>query len=686
MVGRKQSYSRSFAQSPGHSGRRLWRRLRPSRRASTIAVLAVIVALLSPSAPASAAGLDVMFLSKPAGSVPSTAAAFAFRATDANYYQCRLDNDPAGFTTCAYWYDGTYEAHGLALGAHQLEVQAVDINNTIGAPSIATWTVDNAPTVTILSGPDDGATLNRTNVAYTFAAGDADRVECRYDSTDDNDWQTCGQSYFGYFTRENINDGTHTLQLRAVRGPDTGPTTTRTFTIASGLTIDILSGPADGATLNRTNVAYTFSSDDANRVECRYDSTDDNDWQTCGQSNFFAYFTRENINDGTHTLQLRAVRGPDTGPTTTRTFTIASGLTIDILSGPADGATLNRTNVAYTFSSDDANRVECRYDSTDDNDWQTCGQSNFAYFTRENINDGTHTLQLRAVRGPDTGPTTTRTFTIAAASGTDLTVSVHGPSGPQPVSWAAWDFHAPGANNYQCRYDSSDDNGWAYCGGTYGTNSMPNGIHTLDVRAVDPANNFGPVASTTVTVNYNQPTSLHGPSGTHPVSWAAWDFHAPGANNYQCRYDSSDDNGWAYCGGTYGTNSMPNGIHTLDVRAVDPANNFGPVASTTVTVNYNQPTSLHGPSGTHPVSWAAWDFHAPGANNYQCRYDSSDDNGWAYCGGTYGTNSMPNGTHTLDVRAVDPANNIGPVSTRTIDRASGSDRRLLRYSTIGRRL
>ncbi|MCZ3389078.1 MAG: Ig-like domain-containing protein [Actinomycetia bacterium] len=553
------SSSRNPACSP-----RLWSRFRPGRRIASLAASAVIVALLSPAVPASAAGLDVTFLSRPSGSVASTSAAFAFRAVDASYYECRVDNALTGFTYCGGSTDGTETVDGLTAGGHTFEVRAVDGTGTPGTPAAASWTINGAPTVTVLAGPADNATITSPDVAFTFISGGVDFYECRFD--DAPDFTYCGGSGNGTQAYPTLTDGTHIFRVRAIRGTDTGPTTTRTFTVASSLDTTILAGPAGGATITSPDVAFTFAAADASSYECRFD--DAPDFTYCGGS----------------------------------------------------------------------------------------GNGTQAYPT---LTDGTHTFGVRAIRGTDAGPTTTRTFTVAADTGASLDVAIYGPSGSHPVSWAAWDFHAPGAQYYQCRFDSNNDGDWAYCYGTYLTSTLADGTHTLDVRAIDPSNNTGPTTSTTIDVSFAGNVTIYGPSGSHPVSWAAWDFHAPGAQYYQCRFDSNNDGDWANCYGTYLTSNLADGTHTLDVRAIDPSNNTGLPVSSIFVVSASLPdtTISTGPDPLVVTGSADFTFTSNEPGTFECRIDADP---FAACDTPKSLNGLSDGDHTFEVRAVDVDANVDP--------------------------
>lgn len=177
---------------------------------------------------------DTFVDSPPSNVHESRTISFAFSATEASTFSCRMDG--AAWTQCKSGM--TYG--GLEQGVHVFEVRATDLaGNTDPSPARRTFTVDG-PSTTITSGPS--GTIRSTTATFTLASSRADAsFEC---SLDGAPWQRCAESvaYTGLAT-----SATHTFRARAVNSEglhDSSPAE-RTFTVdaAADLALDLTAAP-----------------------------------------------------------------------------------------------------------------------------------------------------------------------------------------------------------------------------------------------------------------------------------------------------------------------------------------------------------------------------------------------------------------------------------------------------------
>ena len=153
--------------------------------------------------------------SGPDATTESTSATFTLAASELDStFECSLDGEP--FAACT----SPVEFTGLALGAHTLLVQAIDLaGNVDPTPASYTWTIvdETAPETTIGSGPVDPT--SSTTASFTFSASEAGSTfEC---SLDGAPFAMCGLTA----DYAELAEGPHTLAVRATDesgNPDDG--------------------------------------------------------------------------------------------------------------------------------------------------------------------------------------------------------------------------------------------------------------------------------------------------------------------------------------------------------------------------------------------------------------------------------------------------------------------------------
>lgn len=146
---------------------------------------------------------DTQLLTRPDSSTRQTSAQFSFSASEQGVrYQCSLDS--AAFAECSNPVTFT----SLAEGSHALQVRAIDsAGNMDPTPASHTWAVDLTP-------PETTVTLrqaSRTGAEATFEFSSTDPTvsfECKLNQAP---FEGCTSPV----TFSNLEDGTHTLQVRA---------------------------------------------------------------------------------------------------------------------------------------------------------------------------------------------------------------------------------------------------------------------------------------------------------------------------------------------------------------------------------------------------------------------------------------------------------------------------------------
>jgi large repetitive protein len=155
-----------------------------------------------------------------------------------------------------------------------------------------------------------------------------------------------------------------------------------------------------------------------------------------------------------------------------------------------------------------------------------------------------------------------------------------------------------------------------------------------------------------------------GPSGTIDYSNPSFTFTAsePG-----CTFTAQmDGGGYAPVSSPKAYSGLADGTHTFQVRATDASNNTDPTpASLTFVVDTIAPSTsiTAGPSGLINNSNPSFSFTSPdGTATFEVQMDGG---GYTAATSPKSYSGLSDGTHTFQVRAVDPAGNIGAPASRS---------------------
>ncbi len=272
------------------------------------------------------------------------------------------------------------------------------------------------------------------------------------------------------------------------------------------------------------------------------------------------------------------------------------------ITSPADASILGTDSVTVQWTGSDAsgiNHYEVRIDSVL---WVDVGMNTTQDFT--GLSDGSHTVDVKAIDNATNEATDSVSFTVDT---TAPTVTITSPTngaitnfGSMTVSWTGSDATS-GINHYEVSIDSGS---WLNVGTstTHDFTDLSDASHTVDVKTVDNAGNEA-TESVTFTVDTTAPiVSISSPSNNQiltssdvTVLWTGSDT-TTGIDHYEVRIDSGS---WVDVGmnTTQDFAGLPDGSHTVDVKAIDNAANEA-TASVTFSVDTVAPTiTAHSPTG-----------------------------------------------------------------------------------------
>jgi arylsulfatase A-like enzyme len=246
-----------------------------------------------------------------------------------------------------------------------------------------------------------------------------------------------------------------------------------------------------------TSATFSFTSSvPGSKFECRLDDFFGSQPFVSCQS----HQTWTGLSNGSHKLEVRAVTGGGQRDSTPYSYTWSVDTSFPettLASGPSELS--NNRQATFLFSSSDPNAgFQCRLDSTQEADFQTCSSPRIY----NNLADGTHIFDVRAVRVPaqiDPTPAST-TWTIdATAPDTQLTpssgFSIHRTVATFNITTTASQSSnvAEAPARLECKLDGAS---YSPCRPTRTVSGLTKGAHTLSVRSTDLAGNTDPSPAT----------------------------------------------------------------------------------------------------------------------------------------------------------------------------------------------
>ena len=590
-------------------------------------------------------------------------------------YACSVDG--AAFAACT----SPLALTGLTDGGHAVRVHLADAAGNVGPNASVAWTVDATPPTTApaVSGLPTGSTTG-TSASFTITGEAGTTPECRLDG---GAWGPCVSALTG------LSDGTHTLEVRSVDAAgNRGPISSTVWTVDTAIPASPTPGAMPPATSD-TSSQFTFTGEPSATFACRFrevtgpsaphtDISVIANWYACSSP-----VTSPTRGNGTYALDLRQTDAAgNASPDQTIYWTIDTNApaSVDVTNIPASPTTARTAAPVLHLTSNDVATatvytLECKIDNgswllVDGSNTTTCPVSGSAptyTLSLSGLAEGNHSVSVRQLKKVGNSAAIVSDITEIV-----WTVDITAPAAPgiatQPASptnqtSAAFTFTKEAGSTLECQLDGG---AWAPCASPY--TGLASGSHTLVTRAVDSAGNASASTSVTWIVDLVPPgavTVTGNPAAVTAQTTASVSFNLTGdAVATECKLDAG---AWAACTSPFVTGTIGEGSHTVQIRQLDGAGNVGTPTSTTWIVDLAPPTSApviaSGPSGFVTAGQSAFAFlGAAGDETYQCRLDSG---AWAACLAAYTTPLLADGAHTLDVRLVDAAANVGPTASRT---------------------
>ncbi len=553
---------------------------------------------------------------------------FTFTSPDpAATFECKFDSGT--FVSCSS--PAAYNA--LATGPHTFEVRAKNpISNTLDpTPASRTWMVDgSAPEVSIDSQPTNPS--NDATPAFTFssASPDIEGFECQVDGV--APFAACTSP----FESPTLVDGTYTFRVRVTDNVGNIGLDTYTWSVdTSAPTVAIIGGPM-GPSASSTAMFTFQTSGSPTTIRCRLDAG--------VLSACVSPITYNNLPDGPHTFTVTVADGAGNSSSAMRMFeVITQGPSVEITEGPAEGSSINDSTPTFSFTSTNANEIDCRIDG---GTYQPCTSP----FTTQTLSNGLHSFEVRVRDTALNSATATRSFTVDTLPPTVMITA--GPNGPTNDTTPTFSFLTGGMPTLtQCRFDMGT---FISCTSPFtAVTPLTAGPHRFEVRVTDIAGNTS-VDTRDFTLVTSGPTVTitggpSGPTGDNTPTFTFTTTNSPTV--IECQVDAL---AFAPCVSPFTTSSLADGIHSVTVRVGDVAGNTA-TDSRTFTVDTERPTVTitGGPEGPTNDTTPTFTF-VSNAPTVECRIGMG---AFSTCASSFTPAALGEGSYTFEVRGSDDAGN-----------------------------
>jgi len=551
-------------------------------------------------------------------------------------FECALDGAP--FAACELggsdWYPYA-TVSGLEEGTHTLEVREVDAaGNVDPTPEHRAFKVDMVPPQTSFASGPEG--LTRVLGSFGLKADEPTfYFECALDGAP---LTYCNSPYF---LPQSLADGQHTVRAVAIdeAGNHDPSPATRTFVLDRTPPVArIDEGPS--GTVEANAVEFEFSADEASTFDCEFDGKP----TSCENPRSYT-----GLADAEHRFEIVPTdTAGNVGAAVQRDFRVeARPPETTIKSGPIPYTA--STAAKFTFAGDEElSGFECALDGESFEECESGLEST-------ELADGPHKLRVRAVDlAGKQDPTPPEWEWVVDTRAPETSIAL-GPSG-LTRSQGPFEFSADEeVDGFECAVDGAK---FTFCLHSYWLPDLPDGPHTLLVRAVDRAGNADSTpAEATLDLDTTAPEiEITGPPPALTQSKVSIEFELddPGATT-RCWVDNGPD---VPCASPFEIEGLEDGAHTISILAADQLGNQRFARTEEFTVDEQPPeTWITDLAFYTPMPARVFFAGSNDAEEYRC---SVDEGPFSECTSPLEIDGLPDGEHRVRVYAIDSVGNVDP--------------------------
>lgn len=579
----------------------------------------------------------------------ATTATFVFSGTNAQTYECQLDN--AAFTACT---SPTNYAN-LAAGNHTFRLRGTSAAGNVSTVAMHSWQVDlTAPTVNLTQTPQP--LTNQTTAQFVFSSGNVVNFECQLDN---GAFAVCTSPR----ALTGLAAGAHVFRVRGTSAAG-NVSQAAVFNWTVDLTAPVVTLTQNPPALTTSNTAsFAFLSTIPATFECQLDNAA---FTACPNS-----ITYNALAAGAHVFRVRG-----TSAAGNSSVPVAFNWTVDLTPpvvalGPVPPLTTSRS-IAISFSGTNSARFECRLDAAA---FAACTSP----FSLTNLADGSHTATIRsfsAAGAVSNVAVAAWVVDTAVPSVPNVALSVPALTNITTVNATFSSTDTNGINHFECSI-----NGAAFlnCASPSTFTNTILGANSLVVRAFDNAGNTSertvnwtldnvapsrPLLSTGLMYEFEKQNNA-------TFTFSSTDT-ASGVASYRCVLNGAVTNN---CTSPRALTGLADGAYNFSVVAIDAAGNTSLAGehnwNVDVTLPNVQVLTSPGPrlefsNNTGVVlnyTFTASDLGS-GILDLACRPNPAALN-FTACNGSYSIGPVGMGTQTVTIRTRDRAGNIRDVNVVT---------------------
>lgn len=443
-----------------------------------------------------------------------------------------------------------------------------------------------------------------------------------------------------------------------IKGYEEGECATPTPTPPVAPTVKIDSAlPASGVS-ESTDLRVEFSSDQAAVVFlCSVDGA--------AESECASPFALSQVSDGDHTFSVRARNAAGLYSEAVQHAWTVNAVTPSVLIDPVPAIT-NSDSISVSFSSLEAGSFEC---AVDGGEAKVCS-SPLSLFA---LADGLHNLSIVFVDsyGRKGEPSSVQWKIDRLAPKAQISASVPAAevssSNSREISFIADESAA-----FECSIDGAP---FAACASPVKLESLSEGEHRFEVRAIDEATNVGSVAGLVWISDFTAPTIALGnlipEAGLTNQKNLSVEFSANEPAQFECSIDGSE---FAACQSPAALTDVIDGEHTVSIVAIDRAGLRSAATSLAWVVDSTAPRiefSSILPSSNRYLSSSDVSFEVAGADDVELQA-SLNGEAVAVAGTSVSLIGLAEGDYNLQVSGADEAGNLTNVLVHefTIDQSA----------------
>ena len=506
-----------------------------------------------------------------------------------------------------------------------------------------------APKTSLDSESPAGTTVASTGMTFVFSSSQSgSNFACSLDGV--TAACTSPQLY------SNLSNGAHTFKVVATNtsglsDPSGASYSWTVDTIPPNVTISNASQLP--SLTNNSGISLQFTSDDAKTYICSLDGAT---YAPCTSP--AAY---NGLAEGAHSV---AIKGTDSlgnvskTPATFQWMIDRTPPSTQFTNVSPAASFINTNSVTFNFSASETSTFQC---SVDSESYAPCTSPTVL----ASLEDGTHTMQVQATDlAGNVGIPATYAWTIDTLAPVITVGQVMPPQGFTNAQIVSVEFSANEVASFNCSVDSAAS---VPCTSPFTPAILTEGNHEVQIQAVDQAGNVSSINKFDWTMDFTLPTLVFGqmlPSSSSYIN----------ANSFQAEIWPSEkvilscslnDQDLGESVSPVQASNLAEGTYHLAVIATDRGGNLSSPLTHDFTVDLTAPiltASATTSADTTQETLNTFTFSANESASFQCNVD---DAGFSPCASPYTVSGFADGSHTVQIQAIDLAGNVSKASSIT---------------------